>query len=67
MRNILSSFLLVALLALTIATGASAAEGYSLFGDAQIVSPGNASQNAAQATTTGPNAYGGVEFPWRRG
>jgi hypothetical protein len=63
MRKVLSSFSLVALLALTVAMGASAAEGYSLFGDAEIVSPGNASERAAQATTTGPNGYGGVEFP----
>lgn len=41
---------------------AAGGSGYSLFGDAQIVSPGNGSANAAQATTTGSNGYGGVDF-----
>ena len=30
--------------------------------DAQIVSPGNASAHAAEATSTGTNAFGGVDF-----
>jgi hypothetical protein len=45
-----------------IATAASAS--YSLFGDASIVTPGNASAHAAQtqsSTTTSPG-YGGVDF-----
>jgi len=62
MKKFLLSFPLVGALALTIVLGAAAAEGYTLFGDAQIVSPGNASAHAAEATTTGPNAYGGVDF-----
>ena len=56
-----------AVLALCIATVASAASGYSLFGDAQIVSPGNASNNAAQATSTGSSGFGGVDFAFPTG
>jgi hypothetical protein len=41
---------------------ATASSGYSLFGDAMLVHPGNASPTAAQATSTGPNAFGGVDF-----
>jgi hypothetical protein len=41
---------------------ASASSGYSLFGDATLVHPGNNSPTAAQATSTGPNAFGGVDF-----
>lgn len=62
MKKFLLSFPLAGALALTIALGASAAGGYTLFGDAQIVSPGNASEHAAEATTTGELAYGGVDF-----
>ena len=62
MKKFFLSFPLVGALALTIVLGAAAAEGYTLFGDAQIVSPGNASAHAAEATTTGPNAFGGVDF-----
>lgn len=46
-------------------TGAAlAAAGYSLFGDAQLVSPGNASPTAAQirSDTSIPPQYGGVDF-----
>jgi hypothetical protein len=38
------------------------ASGYTLFGDATLVHPGNASPTAAEATSTGPNGFGGVEF-----
>jgi hypothetical protein len=51
-------------LALAIGVGVgSAASGYSLFGDATIVTPGNASGHAVQASwsSTG-GAYGGVNF-----
>jgi parallel beta-helix repeat protein len=41
---------------------ASAATGYSFFGNAQLVSPGEASAHAVQATSTGTPAYGGVNF-----
>lgn len=41
--------------------------GYTLFGDASLVHPGNASPTAAQATSTGSNAYGGVDFSFAAG
>ncbi|HEV2738632.1 MAG TPA: hypothetical protein VGU66_08645 [Candidatus Elarobacter sp.] len=41
--------------------------GYTLFGDATLVHPGNASNTAAQATSTGLNAYGGVDFAFPAG
>lgn len=41
--------------------------GYTLFGDATLVQPGNASPTAAQATSTGPNAFGGVDFSFPAG
>ena len=44
-----------------------AASGYTLFGDATLVHPGNASPTAAEATSTGPNAYGGVDFSFPAG
>ncbi|MGI8858194.1 MAG: hypothetical protein ACR2JW_20835 [Thermomicrobiales bacterium] len=40
----------------------AATPSYSLFGDATYVMPGNASLRAVQATSTGPNAFGGVDF-----
>lgn len=40
---------------------------FCLFGDALLVSPGNASATAAQVTTTGPNAFGGVDFHFPAG
>jgi hypothetical protein len=49
-------------LALAIAGAALAAPGYSLFGNAQIVSPGHASPHAAQASSIGAPGYGGVDF-----
>src|SRR6478736_737736 len=41
-----------------------AAAGYTLFGDAVLVSPGNASATAAQieSSSTVPPGYGGVDF-----
>ena len=62
MKKLLMSFGVMGALALTLVLGASAAGGYTLFGDAQIVSPGNASAHAAEATSTGPNGFGGVDF-----
>jgi hypothetical protein len=44
-----------------------AASGYTLFGDATLVHPGNASPTAAEATSNGPNAYGGVDFAFPAG
>ena len=35
---------------------------YALFGDATLVSPGNNSPTAAQASTNGSTTYGGVDF-----
>lgn len=43
------------------------APNYILFGDAVLVSPGNNSPTAAQATSTGPNGYGGVDFNFPAG
>ena len=43
------------------------ASGYTLFGDAALVHPGNASPTAAEATSTGPNAFGGVDFAFPAG
>jgi len=40
---------------------------YVLFGDAMLVHPGYNSPTAAQATTTGPNAFGGVDFSFPAG
>lgn len=56
--------LVVALAALVAAPAAMAAETFTLFGDAQIISPGNASPNAVQVrsnTATSPG-YGGIDF-----
>jgi len=49
-------------LALAIAGAAVAAPGYTLFGNAQIVSPGNASAHAVQASSIGAPGYGGIDF-----
>jgi hypothetical protein len=56
-------FLAALVLALFCVGAALAAAGYSLFGDAQLVSPGNASPTAAQIRydPAGPG-YGGVDF-----
>lgn len=44
-------------------TGAAlAAAGYTLFGDAELVSPGNASPTAAQIRSDASPGYGGVDF-----
>ena len=43
------------------------AASYTLFGDATLVHPGNASPTAAEATSTGPNAFGGVAFAFPAG
>jgi hypothetical protein len=45
----------------------SSSSGYSLFGDATLVHPGEASPTAAEATSTGPNGYGGVDFAFPSG
>lgn len=41
---------------------AIAAEGYSLFGDAEYVSPGNVSPRAVQLRSDADPGYGGVDF-----
>ncbi len=41
---------------------ASAATGYTLFGDAQIVSPGNASPHAVQIRSDADPGFGGVSY-----
>lgn len=63
MRKVLLSLTIAGLLMLAFtAEIASAAAGYQLFGDAQLVTPGNGSTSAVEATTTGTNGYGGVDF-----
>lgn len=63
MRKLLLSLPIVGVLALALAIGvASAATGYTLFGNAQIVTPGNASAHAAEASSIGAPFYGGVDF-----
>ncbi len=62
MKKFLWSFALLATLAFAFATGASAAGGYTLFGDAHIVSPGHNSAQAVEATSTAPGLFGGVDF-----
>ena len=61
-RFLLSATVLGALVLMLGVVAASAASGYSLFGDAQLVSPGESSPHAVQATSTGTNLYGGVDF-----
>jgi hypothetical protein len=65
MRKLLTSFAIIAALALTIAVAVASAShiGYSLFGDATIVSGGNPG-NAVKLTSnihSGPG-YGGIDF-----
>src|SRR6185503_13199213 len=43
-------------------TAMAAPAPYSLFGDAQLTSPGNNSPTAASLTTNGTNAFSGVDF-----
>src|SRR5689334_18253952 len=45
----------VALVAFFVLVGVALASGYSLFGDAQIVSPGNNSPNAVQLRSSCPS------------
>ena len=62
MRKFITSLAIVAALGLTIAVGiASAAHGYSLFGDATIV-PGGNPGNAVQLRSDADPGYGGVDF-----
>jgi hypothetical protein len=64
MRKLLLSVALVGALTLAVgAMAASAATNYSLFGDAQLVSPGEAlSAHAVQATSSGTHLFGGVDL-----
>jgi len=64
MRKLLLSVTLIGALTLAVgAVAASASTGYSLFGDAQLVSPGEASTaHAVEATSTGTHAFGGVDL-----
>jgi hypothetical protein len=54
-----------ALLAAPIANATS--PSYTLFGDAMLVHPGNASPTAAEATNTGTHKFGGVAFSFPAG
>jgi hypothetical protein len=68
MRRFLLSVTVIGALVLSVGVVASsAATGYQLFGDAQLVSPGNGSATAVGATTTGSNTYGGVDFTFPAG
>ena len=60
LRLTLVAFVLASL-ALVQGTTASAASGYSLFGDATLVHPGNASNTAVQLRSAGAG-YGGIDF-----
>lgn len=53
--------LVLASLALVQGTSASAASGYSLYGDATLVHPGNASNTAVQLHSAG-TGFGGIDF-----
>ena len=64
MRKLLLSAAVVGALTLAVgAMAASAATNYSLFGDAQLVSPGEASSaHAVEATSSGTHLFGGVDL-----
>jgi hypothetical protein len=64
MKRFLKGFTLVGALALVLGIGVSAAaSGYTLFGDATLVSPGNGSATAVQLTSSSSGAgYGGIDF-----
>jgi hypothetical protein len=66
-RAVLGIMALAFPMSMVVASGARAvvSQNYSLFGDAQIVSPGNASANAAQVRSDASVApgYGGIDFP----
>jgi len=51
-----------ALASLMAVSTAFAASGYSLFGDAEIVSPGNSSPHAVQLRSDSSPGYGGIDF-----
>jgi hypothetical protein len=61
LRLTLIAFVLASL-ALVQGTTAVAASGYTLFGDAQIVSGGNPGNAAQLRSTVAPPSYGGVDF-----
>ncbi len=62
MGKFLASFALVGALALTVAIGAAfAATGYTLYGDATIVTTGHPG-NAVKLTSDATPGYGGVDF-----
>lgn len=52
----------VGLLALFLVAGVAVAASYTLFGDAMIVSPGNASPHAVQIRSDATPGYGGIDF-----
>jgi hypothetical protein len=55
-------FAIFALVGALVFTTLAAPAPYSLFGDAQLSSPGNNSPTAASLTTVGTNSYSGVDF-----
>ena len=65
MKTFLKGFALVGTLALVLGIGvAAAAGGYTLFGDATLVSPGNGSATAVQLTSSSHSGagFGGIDF-----
>jgi hypothetical protein len=64
MRKFLFTLSIAGVLAFTLAIGAaSAAGGYSLFGNGHIVTPGsNGSGHSVEASSTAAPTYGGVDF-----
>src|SRR5687768_13340501 len=54
---VFSTFLVVALYG-----GVASAASYSLFGDAEVVQPGNSSSNAVQLRSDSDPGFGGIDF-----
>jgi hypothetical protein len=67
-RTILGSVAVALVASMALVGAVSAASSYTLFGDAQYVSPGNASSRAVQ-TNSGPTGagYGGIDFAFPSG
>ena len=58
----LASVGLIMALIMPLAAKAAVSTNYSLFGDATLVSPGNSSQTAVQATWSPSQPYGGIDY-----
>ncbi len=58
----LTAWCLLAIVSPSSAQQTDGAGGFSLGGDATLVHPGNGSPTGAEATTTGPDTFGSVDF-----